>query len=209
MKQEPYKIIIVDDHPLFTDGLVRILENESDFIIDGICNNSTELFHMMNSKTPDLLLLDIQMGGTNGLEICSAIKKSNPQIKVILISMFKSAKVINDGRKAGANGYIPKTTDANVVKATIRDVIVGKKVFIKLGQSDTKTDFGEGNNVFLLSKREKEIIQLTKKGYTSKTIAGKISISQYTVETHRKNILRKLQLSSIKELISYAYENNL
>jgi DNA-binding NarL/FixJ family response regulator len=205
--QETHKIIIVDDHPLFADGLIRILEDANDFEVQGVCNNSAELFSMLNNKTPDLLLLDIQMSEMNGLEICSLIKKSNPHIKVILISMFESATVVNDGIKAGANGYIPKTTNASLVKDTIRDVMAGKDVFIKHDKTSEKNLYADGAGIFLISKREKEIIQLIKKGYTSKMTGEALNISPYTVETHRKNILRKLQLNSIKELISYAYEN--
>lgn len=207
--QEKYNIIIVDDHRLFADGLVRILEDESDFEVVGVCNNGKELHHFLNNHRPDLLMLDIQMVGANGLEICSEQKKAKPGTKIILISMFESANVIHEGKKAGADGYIPKTTDADIVKTTIREVMAGKQVFIRPDRAGSKPDFGEGNNTFLLSKREKEVIGFTKRGYTAKVTAEELNISQYTVETHRKNILKKLGLNSLKELIAYAYENNL
>lgn len=207
--QEKFKIIIVDDHQLFADGLVRILDDEDDLDVVGVCNNGTELHHMLNNHKPDLLMLDIQMAGTNGLEICSKLKKTIPHVKIILISMFESTNIINEGKKSGANGYIPKTTDASLVKKSIREVINGKEVFIKPDKIEVKIDPEGTSNTFLLSKREKEIIQYVKKGFTSKMTAGVLNISKYTVETHRKNILKKLQLNSLKELISYAYENNL
>lgn len=207
--EEKFKIIIVDDHQLFADGMVRILEEENDFEVVGVSNNGVELHHLLNNHRPDLLILDIQMAGTNGLEICSEQKRTRPRTKIILISMFESANVISEGKKAGADGYIPKTTDADIVKTTIREVMAGKEVFIKPDQIRSKPDFGEGNNIFLLSKREKEIIGFTKRGCTAKATAEELNISQYTVETHRKNILKKLDINSLKELIAYAYEHNL
>lgn len=207
--QEKYNIIIVDDHQLFADGLVRILEDESNFEVVGVCNNGKELHHFLNNHKPDLLMLDIQMDGASGLEICSEQKKTRPGTKIILISMFESANIINEGKKAGADGYIPKTTDADIVKTAIREVMTGKQVFIRPDRARPKPDYGEGNNAFLLSKREKEIIGFTKKGYTAKLTAEELNISQYTVETHRKNILKKLGLNSLKELIAYSYENHL
>ncbi|WP_417358018.1 response regulator [Flavobacterium sp.] len=207
--KENYKIIIVDDHQLFADGMVRILADEDDFEVIGICNNSTELYHMLNNHKPDLIMLDIQMGGTNGLELCGDLKKTMPQIKIILISMFESLNVVNEGKNSGANGYIPKTTDAALVKKSIREVMEGKDIFIKPVNPETKVDLEGGSYAFLLSKREREIILYVKKGFTSKATAEELNISQFTVDTHRKNILRKLKLNSLKELISYAYENNL
>lgn len=207
--QQQYSIIIVDDHQLFADGLLRILEDEKDFVVTGICNNGQELNHLLNDQQPDLVMLDIQMAGINGLDACQKIKQSRPEIKVILISMFESPNVINEGKKAGANGYIPKTTDAALVKTSIREVLDGQDVFLKPNRPENLFDTGNSTDKLLISKREREIIELIKKGYTSKMTAEALHISQYTVETHRKNIMKKLKVGSIKELIAYAYENNL
>lgn len=208
-EEKTYGIIVVDDHRLFADGLERILEDERDFKILGNCNGGVALHHLLNNHTPHLIMLDIQMAGKNGLELCTQLKSERPEVKIILISMFESANVISEGRKAGADGFIPKTTDAVLLKKTIRDVLKDKKVFIKPDKpTETMAQPGAGQQ-FLISRREKDIIKLVKKGYTSRMMAEELNISQYTVETHRKNILKKLHLNSIKELISYAYEHNL
>lgn len=208
MEQAKHNIIIVDDHSLFAEGLSRILKDEPDFSLLAICKDGQSLLHLLNSKKPDLIMLDIQMAGESGITICTKIKTAYPEIKVVLISMFEEPQVIVEGKKAQANGYIPKTTDATILKETIRRVLAGEYVFIK-SQQITKTHSEQTPNPFLISTREREIIQLIKKGDTSKIIGKKLNISQYTVETHRKNILKKLQLNSIKALISYAYENDL
>ena len=208
MEQAKHNIIIVDDHSLFAEGLSRILKDEPDFSLMAICKDGQSLLHLLNSKKPDLIMLDIQMAGESGITICTKIKTVYPDIKVVLISMFEEPQVIVEGKKALADGYIPKTTDAAILKETIRRVLSGETVFIK-PQQPTKEPSVQTPNPFLISTREREIIQLVKKGDTSKVIGKKLNISQYTVETHRKNILKKLQLNSIKELISYAYENGL
>lgn len=205
---DTYKIVIIDDHKLFSDGLLRILEDEPDFSVVGICSNGNELRQFLNKCIPDLLMLDIQMSGASGIELCEGLKKTNPGIKIILISMFESARVIGEVILAGADGYLPKTTDAYTVKETIRSVMQGSNTFVKPDKGEEQTPANGTADPFLLSKREKEVLVLVKEGLTAKEISGELNISQYTVETHRKNMLKKLNLKSIKELIAFAYENN-
>lgn len=204
-----YNLIIVDDHMLFADGLYRILDDEPHINVIGVCNNGQDLKHLLNNKTPEAILLDIQMPGINGIELCKELKKMRPSIKIILISMFESQNVINEGKAAGANGYIPKATDAKLLKETIKSILEGDDIYLKANKTDDKLEYGQADSVSYLSKREREIIEYIKKGHTSKQTAEILNISHYTVETHRKNILKKLELNSIKELIAFAYENNL
>lgn len=202
MNTASYKIIIVDDHALFADGLVRILQDETDFEIQAICQNERELFLELQQNAVDLLLLDIQLIDVNGLDICLKVKQEFPETKIILISMIEAAHVVEEARERGANGYIPKSTDASVLKDGVRKVLQGEAVFLK----------SEGANNELinqLSKREVEIIQKIKSGLTSKEIADELFLSEFTVKTHRKNILRKLNLNSVSELIAYAFTNHL
>lgn len=206
MKKEEIKIIIVDDHQLFADGLKRIIEDIENYKVIKTCNNWEELRLMLNAEIPDLIMLDIQMKGINGLEICKYLKETHPFIKVIFISMLETSSVIEEGKKVCANGFIPKTTDADLVKKTIENVLLGIDSFIN--QPISEVDLNENKKqLLLITKREIEIIKLIKAGYNSKLIANELSISRYTVDTHRKNILKKLNLNSIKELIVFAYEN--
>ncbi|MDP5092514.1 MAG: response regulator transcription factor [Polaribacter sp.] len=206
MKKKEIKIIIVDDHQLFVDGLKRIIEDIKNYKVIKTCNNWEELRLMLNAEIPDLIMLDIQMKGINGLEICKLIKETHPFIKVIFISMLETSLVIEEGKKVGANGFIPKTTDAALVKKTIENVLNNIDSYINLTRVNEEVNTNK-SQLNLITKREKEIIQLIKAGDNTALIAKKLFISKYTVDTHRKNILRKLQLSSIKELIAFAYEN--
>ena len=208
MNTQPYTVMIVDDHRLFAEGLFRILDEENDFTILSIQNNGQELLHLLNSQKPDLILLDIQMAGDNGIVICQKVKSNFPTIKIVLLSMFDEGDVIQQCQNAGADGYMPKTTDAEILKANLRKIMQGSQVFLESETTVLTSDFSS-SNPYVLSPRELEIIRLLKTGKTTKAIAENLCISTYTVATHRKNILKKLQLHSVKELISFAYENGI
>lgn len=208
MSNKPAEVIIVDDHRLFAEGLYRILDEENDFTILSIQNNGQELMNQLNSLKPDLILLDIQMTGENGIVICENVKKKWPYIKIVLLSMFQEGDVIKQCRLAGADGYIPKTTDAEILKSNLREIMEGSQVFLELETTILTSDY-YSSNPYVLSPRELEIIRLIKKGKTTKAIAEHLNISTFTVDTHRKNILKKLRLHSGKELIAFAYENGI
>lgn len=201
-------IMIADDHQLFLDGMIRILDDETDFTIIGAYNSSSKLFHALNNQQPDLIILDIQMPNKNGFDLCIQIKSRFPIIKILFISMLESADMIRNIKKIGANGFMSKTTDAFVVKKTIREILNGKDVFLPI-ERKTSVEENLTVNIFSLSKREIEIISLIKKGLSSKQIADLLTISNYTVETHRKNIFRKLKVKSVSELVAFAYDNNI
>lgn len=201
-------IMIADDHQLFLDGMIRILDDETDFTIIGAYNSSSKLFHALNNQQPDLIILDIQMPNKNGFDLCIQIKSRFPIIKILFISMLESADMIRNIKKIGANGFMSKTTDAFVVKKTIREILNGKDVFLPI-ERKTSVEENLTVNIFSLSKREIEIISLIKKGLSSKQIADFLTISNYTVETHRKNIFRKLKVKSVSELVAFAYDNNI
>lgn len=205
-----YSLIIVDDHPIFSGGLKHILEHESRFKVIDVCNSADELLHLLNSKQPDLIVMDIQMSGTNGIDACKTVKKRFPNCKVVIMSMFESKKMLIDSRLAGASGYIPKSTDAKIMIDSLTDILNQKEVFIRNNiQNVDEEQITSANTIALLSKREIEIIKLIKEGFTTKHISTKLSISEFTTETHRKNILRKLGFSSLSELISFIHKNNI
>lgn len=200
MVEKEIKVIIVDDHQLFADGLKRIIEDIPHFKVIDCCNHWDSLKLSLNKKLPDLLMLDIQMKGFNGLEISEILKKTHPSIKIILISMFDSLEIIEKCKKVNANGYIPKTSASPVVKNAIENVMNQMDVFINPNPNDDQKQS-------IITNREREIIELIKKGFNSQDIAEQLSISKFTVDTHRKNILKKLNLNSVNELIGYAFKN--
>ena len=147
--------------------------------------------------------LVVRYGKENGLDICKRLKTEFPQIKIIIISMFDPKTLVHEIKKSGANGFIPKSTDAYEVKQVITSVLEGEDVFLEM---DINSYIPQP--LFkLISSREKEIIALIKQGKTAKQIADVLHISQFTVDTHRKNILKKLELNSIKDLIAFSINN--
>jgi DNA-binding NarL/FixJ family response regulator len=205
METKNYNTVIVDDHLLFAEGLARILADMKHLTLLEIVHSYSELLHILTQKKVDLILLDIKLKEENGLDICNLIKSLYPDIKVILISMFDPNTLSLEIKKCHANGYIPKSTDANEVKETIDAVLDGEEVFLELHSNSVKEVMLEK----LITSREKEIIALIKQGNTAKQIASILSISIFTVDTHRKNILKKLELSSIKDLIAFSFSNEL
>ena len=201
MQSNKKNIIIVDDHQLFADGLQRIIEDIPNFTVIDICNHWEELKLSINKKMPHLIMLDIQMKGLNGFEICNLIQQKYPSIKIIMISMFDSNDIIEKCKKVNANGYVAKTSESSLVKDTITNVLNGVDSFVNPNLSSTNEP------LIVVTSREKEIIELIKKGYNSNEISKNLSISRFTVDTHRKNILKKLNLNSTAELIGYAFKN--
>lgn len=202
-------ILIVDDHQLFADGLVRILEDENDFKIIGICNSASQLLEQLKINVPDLVILDNQMPQKSGLEVCPEIKQQYPYLKVVFISMLDEWHIIKEIADAGADGFIPKTTDASLLKSTLRAICRGEQVFISPKKNNPLHTATANLGIEQLTSREREVIKMIKEGKTTKQIADLLFLSEFTVETHRKNILRKLQLGSASELIAYAFEHHL
>lgn len=204
------KIIIADDHKLFAEGLVHIINEIEDAELIATAGNGRELLQLMNSHQPNLVLLDINMPVMNGLEALKELKKRHPQVQVIILSMHYEKYMVSQVMQDGAEGYLIKTSDKEEFKTAIKRVCDGGKYFsadltTHLLSPQSITD----NRVNLLSRREIEIIALLADGLGSAQIGEKMSISPRTADTHRNNILQKLSLRNTAELISFAFKNKL
>ncbi len=178
--KKPCSTVIVDDHSLFAEGLKRILEDDLNFRLTAIYNMAEDALHAFNNSPPELVLLDIQLPGMSGLEFCKQMKERYPEMKVVMISMFESTSIIADAKASNANGYIPKTTDAQLLKTALYDIIKGKNVFLSKPSLKAPTT-NQPQYVSLLSKRELDIITYIKQGHTSKEIAEQLFSSQFTL----------------------------
>lgn len=201
MKTKIKNIIIIDDHKLFAEGLARILSDIEGVHLQDCIASEKELSNSLDHI--DLILLDIQLKEENGLQVAKRMKANYPHLKIIIISMFDPKNLYLEIKKSQANGFIPKSTDAKEMKEVIGLVLAGEDVFLEMDM-----DCFDPPPLFkMISKREKEIILLIKEGKTAKQIADALHISQFTVDTHRKNILKKLELNSIKDLIAFSFHN--
>lgn len=162
----------------------------------------------MNLQIPELVILDVQMPDMDGFVLCHTIRKRFPGVKIAFITMFETSSVISRAEEVGAHGFIPKTSDAGTVKQAICTILQGSKFFHPFKKGNQPTPESHPT-VYSLSKRELEITQLIKKGKTSKAIGELLCISEFRVETHRKNIFKKLKIESMSELISFAYHHKL
>jgi DNA-binding NarL/FixJ family response regulator len=190
------KIVIVDDHQLFLDGIVSVLSNVEKFKILFVETKATEALKKIKNKQPDIVITDISMPEMNGLQFIKILKSEYPKIKILAISMFKNMQSYND-----IDGFLLKETGKTELINTIKSIVLKKQKYGKIKQ-DSPEDIYLGKAI--LSIREKEIIQLIAKEYTSEEIAEKLQISKHTIEAHRKNIFFKLQVKNTAGLVNKA-----
>lgn len=204
------KIIIADDHTLFIDGLQLVLRDEPDISVEAIANDGKELLALLAVQNPDMVLLDINMPHFNGLECTKIISKSYPSIKILILSTYQDNHLIEKARILGAHGYLLKTTNKLELLQTIRHTAKGGTSFPV--ENHLPNEFDEADRFlkqFLLTKRELEILRLIKEGKTNSQIASVLFLSQFTVETHRKNIMQKLDLKSAASLHQFINQHKI
>ena len=203
-------IILVDDHVIMRDGLRHLLSEESDIEVVGEADNGREAVKLALEKKPDIVIMDIAMQDMNGIEATRQIKSENPDIKIIALSMHSERQIVVGVFRAGASGYLLKDSSSLELVDAIRTIYLGRKYLsqkisdIVLQEiSDVKKETGE-IGVDILTNRECEILQLISEGNSTKKIADVLFISPKTVESHRANIMDKLNIHNIPELTKYA-----
>ena len=202
-----YRIILADDHALFRQGVKRIVEEVDELQVVGEAGDGLELLELLKKTSPDLVILDIAMPNMRGLEAAREIKGSHPQIKILLCTMHKKREFVQEAVEAGVEGFLVKeSADTELVQA-IQAIRSGQKFFCPL-ISDQLTDLArQPGSPDLLTKREKEIAKLLAEGKSSKKISELLYISTYTVRRHRDNIMKKLNLKGLADLVRYAIEH--
>ena len=196
-------VAIAEDHQALIDGIESYLEYEDDIKIIGHANDGEGLLEIVGKKSPKLVLCDIRMPKIDGIAATKLITKQYPETKVVAFTMFEQEDAIRQMLDAGAVGYILKNSSLNVVLEAIRTVADGKTYFdkkIHIPSAEKNTSKS------VLSSREKEILGLIARGKTSHEIADQLFIGKSTVDTHRKNMIRKLGLSGGGELLRYSVE---
>jgi DNA-binding NarL/FixJ family response regulator len=203
--QDRRTIIIADDHPLMTEGLTALIHSSTPYSVIKTVHNGKALMQILNRTLPDLVLLDINMPLLGGIEASAQIKQRFPTVKVAVISMFFENQLIRNLKQTGVDGFIPKLSEGSAFINALRNIMDGKKLFISIKDIDeadkTQSAWPALNE---LSEREIEIVRQIKQGLSSKQISKHLNISVYTVDTHRKNICRKLHITSPNALIKFA-----
>ncbi|MHA7942439.1 response regulator [Formosa sp. 3Alg 14/1] len=205
------KIIIADDHELFRNGLKELLIKHNDIeVLASVGDGIGFMDAIERYRDVSIVLLDLTMPNMDGFDVLKALKNESPTIKPIIISMHNDGNYIAKSAKAGAYGYLLKNTDEDELIKVIRIVSQGKKYFSPT-ISEKMINFMSEQKISenIISNKEKEVLGLISKGLTTKEIASKLFVSTRTIETHRANILKKLDVKNTAELIKKATEINL
>ncbi len=208
------KIIICEDHQIVVDGLRSIFKNSKKYCVVDYVKDATDLYRSLKKHTPDILLLDLNLPGKNGLEILKDLKKYEESIKVIILTMYNTESIIKEVIKNGAKGFLLKNCSTDDLMEALTHIYksdefylgVGVKRVSKLALLEMEDNFYKQIKI---TKREKEIIYELIQGLKVPQIAEKLIISTFTVETHKKNIFRKLGIKSSIDLLKFANENQL
>lgn len=196
-------VAIAEDHQALIDGILSYVRYEDDIKVIGQANNGEDLLKLVRLKQPRVVLCDIRMPKLDGIEATKTIMKEFPHTKVVAFTMFDQDGAVEQMLQAGAKGYILKNSSLEVVLEAIRTVNAGSTYYDKkIVVQETEKNSSKS----VLSRREREILQLIAKGRTSHQIADELFIGKTTVDTHRKNMIRKLGLSGAGELLRYAVE---
>lgn len=209
-------IVLADDHSIMRSGLRLVLDNQPELEVIAEATNGKEALQSAISLKPDLLLTDISMPKTNGTECICELKKRYPDIKVLVLTMHSSEEYVHAALKAGANGYILKDDSHDEFLNAVRSVLSGKTHLspkicgsVVNGYLNSPKDGVTPKSWEILTLREREVIKLIAEGYTSKDIAKYLVLSIKTIEKHRSNLMKKLDLHSISSLTNYAIKNGL
>jgi len=205
-----WRILIVDDHPLFRQGMLRMISSESDFQVCGEAESAPKAIDSIRRLDLDLVTVDISLKGTNGLELIKAIKAEKPGLRILTISMHDESLYAIRALRAGASGYVMKQESMEIMMNALREVLAGRMYVSPLLNHQILSGFvhkGEGGDAALtarLSDRELEVFERIGRGDSAGGIAGQLNLSIKTVESHRAHIKEKLNIATARELAQLA-----
>lgn len=206
-------VVIADDHPLIREGIKKVVNGEMDLKIIGEAGNGGELFTILEEKSPNIVVLDITMPGKSGLELLKEINNLYPNLPVLVLSIHSAERFALRALKAGAYGYLTKTSISDELIKAIRKITKEKRRYITQEVAEQlASQVDVSNNGPLhekLSDREFEVLCMIASGKEVNGIADELSLSPQTIHTYRKRIKEKMNLSSNVEMTRYAMENNL
>lgn len=218
MDEDTIKVILVDDHVIVRDGINALLIMENDIKVIGEASDCNELFALLREMIPDVILLDIMMPCKSGIEIAREMATMYPDVRIIMLSANLDEDSIFNSIQAGINGYLPKNIKKDELVQAIRQVADGKEYYSdaisatifrnykKFAQAGRRQIVEQA---IALTDREKEIVRWFAEGLSYKEIAAKLYISPRTVESHKNNIMEKLQIKTTVDMVKYAIKHGL
>ena len=201
-------ILVIDDHPLVSEGIATMIKDATHLQITGTCKTGKDALEFLVAQEPDIILLDISLPDIDGMELCTLIRQQNKISKIIGLTSTNETGIITQLLKRGANGYLLKNMERDELLLAIDQVLDGKTFLSKAANEKLLEQFHSVNeavkNTPVLTRREKEVMQLLNEGLTGPQIAEKLFLSHYTIESHRKNLLQKFNVSSTQLLLKTA-----
>lgn len=205
MMADPVKVLIVDDHPMVAEGIQSILESYDDIEVVGSLTDGRDAVEQMGTLAPDVVLMDLNMPNLGGLSATEIILEQHPGTRILILSMHDSAEYISTALSHGAMGYVLKDVPTEEIKQAVDAVMKGQTYLCTGAAGSLKPKGGDSREA--LTGREQTILLELAQGKSNKEVAQALDISVRTVETHRKNIKRKLGISSTAGLTRYALEH--
>lgn len=212
------RILLVEDHTILRAGLQALLSKEPDFEIVGETDNGRDAMHLIATLKPNVVVTDISMPGINGIEAIREIKRRYPEMRILVLTIHKTDEYIHESLRAGADGYVLKDAHPDELRVAIRSILNGKTYLSPDISSKVITGYlggGTGSNAAAVSPwetlthRERQVLKLVAEGHPNKFIADYLCLSVKTVEKHRSNLMRKLDLHNASTLTAYAIDKGL
>ena len=209
------KVLIVDDHTLFRKGLINLIQQHKDFDVVGEAKDGREGVLLAKSLSPDVILMDVEMPQMNGIQATQAIRKTNPDVRIMMLTVSEEDEDLFSAIKAGAKGYLVKDVEPEQLIRAIELLAKGEAVIPHAMASKVLTEFNnisklkqntQGTEAKPLTAREQDVLRLLAKGETNKEIGNHLYISEHTVKIHLRNILKKLHMNNRIQVAIYAYK---
>lgn len=220
-KLKKIRVHIADDHKVLIDGIKAVLKTESEIKVVGCSLNGKEVLEWYKANESDVLVLDINMPEVDGIKVLQSLKKFKVKPNVVILSSYDDIKLVKEVLKLGARGFLAKKCAAEQIVEAIKTVSRGEQYFSEFiqeklltsltgdGTESLNDNFSGGAFFSSLTEREKDTLKLIANEYSTKEIANSLSISVNTVETHRKNLIRKLKVKNVVGLALYAHKHQL
>jgi RNA polymerase sigma factor (sigma-70 family) len=210
------RILLADDHQVMRQGLRNLLEKETDFTVVAEAENGREAVRMARELNPHVVLMDVSMPDLNGVEATRQITAEAPQVRVVALSMHLDKRFVSGMMKAGARGYVLKNCAFEEIARAVRDVADNRSYLCSRVADVVRDDYvrkmtqeEEPSAFSVLSSREREVLQLVAEGLSTKEIASRLGLSAKTIETHRSQVMKKLDLHTVADLTKYAIREGL
>ncbi len=209
MSERPgIRVLLVDDHPIVRAGLRHVLASEADLAVIDEAADGEEALALAEASRPDVVVMDISMPGESGLAVAAKLRRTMPEVRILILSMHDHPEYVRESLAVGADGFLLKDTAARDLRRAIRKVLAGES-FFSPGLLERLRADAPASPLDRLTSRERDVLRGVAAGLTNKDIARRLGISPRTVETHRESLMRKLEIRTVAGLTRFALEQNL